>query len=116
MSELLNEHHYFYSREAFRKAGGCRKSLRDLGTIACLITSEHKVIHDNIKPPVVPNHLLANQLLIVARGHQRGIQRLGAIIDVLPTIYAHDSFLSQRAYELHNNLWLQKQVLTITYK
>lgn len=105
-----NSHHCFFEKAHFRKARGAAKTLMHLTTVLIPRREVHCVIHREVPPMDTPTPELANEMLKAARSvHERGIDRLDAIITELGILGSDES-----EYYLEN-LLAQRTLMNAAY-
>lgn len=113
--EGLNNHHVFFEKKDFRRRNGAARKLMHLSTVLVPVHEVHRVIHEELKPMPVPSHDLANYMLQAARSvHERGIERMQAIIDSLTGLNP-DSVLSEEAQFYLEHLSAQRTIMEVHY-
>lgn len=105
-----NNHHIFFEKADFRRAKGAAKTLMHLTTVLIPQKEVHCVIHREVPPMDTPTPELANEMLKAARSvHERGIDRLDAIITELGILGSDES-----EYYLEN-LLAQRTLMDVAY-
>jgi len=113
--EGMNHHHIFFEKKDFRRRGGGARQLMHLSTVLVPVQTVHRVIHEELRPMPVPGYDLANFMLQAARSvHERGVERMEAIIDALGNLN-HDSVLTEEAQFYLEHLSAQRQIMEVHY-
>lgn len=113
--EGMNHHHIFYEKKDFRRRGGGARQLMHLSTVLVPVQTVHRVIHEELKPMPVPGYDLSNFMLQAARSvHERGIERMEAIMDALAGLNP-DSVLTDDAQFYLEHLSAQRTIMEVHY-
>ncbi len=115
MSETWDRHHPFYEKARVKKMSNAARQLCLLTTVEVPRKRVHNIIHAEVEPVPYFDYNVANELLIVARQHERGIERFDAITTRLARLAMNETSVGEMSFYLLDNLLRQREIIDIAY-
>lgn len=114
--EAYDKHHAMFTRTAQKKNADTALLRKRL--VVPMFISDHKELHANVEPPIVPSRGLARAAfdLILISEEQDPLGKLDDVIDGLLLIAQKDmTRMGDEAWILHENLEKQRQFMNRTH-